>query len=111
MIAEGQYLYLWLKYADVIRVLLKKTDTENQKLQLYKHEFEQGGRHPGANISFSLDLINGKALNIVSSTGIARDLWQVLYSDAASKNLLKDRKIKISIGKTFELQFEKIQEN
>ena len=111
MIAEGQYLYLWMKYAKVIRVLLKKTDYETQKLQLYKHEFEQGGRHPLANVTFSLDLINGKALNIVSSTGIARDLWQVLAENSVSKELLKERKIKVSIGKSLELQFERIQEN
>ncbi len=85
MIAEGHYLYLWMKYANVIRVLLKKSDNEPQKLQLYKHEFEQGGPHAHANVTFSLDLINGKALNIVSSTGITRDLWQVLAENAVSK--------------------------
>jgi len=111
MVGEGQYLYLWMKYANVIRVLLKKTDNETQKLQLYKHEFEQGGRHPGASLAFSLDLINGKAMNIVSSTGIARDLWQVLAENSVSKELLKERKIKVSIGKSLELQFERIQEN
>ena len=111
MIAEGQYLYLWMKYDKVIRLLLKRTDNENQKLQLYKHEFEQSGHAQNANITFSLDLINGKALHIVSSTGIARDLWQVIGSDTVSKNLLKERKIKISISKSLELQFERIQEN
>jgi len=111
MIVEGQYLYLWVKYVDVIRMLLKKTDNEIQKLQLYKHEFEQSGHAQNANITFSFDLINGKALHIQSTTGIARDLCQVLYNDPASRLLLKERKIKVSIGKSLEMQFEKIQEN
>ena len=106
---EGKYLHLWMKYAAVIRVLLKKTDNENQKLQLYKHEFENSGHKQNTNFTFSFDLINGRAQNIVSTTAIARDLWQVLDNNSATKNWLKERKIKISIGKTFELQFEKIE--
>lgn len=105
---EGKYSYLWMKYAAVIHVLLKKTDNENQKLQLYKHEFENNGHRQNANFTFSFDLINGRAVNIVSTTAIARDLWRVLDNNTATKNWLKDRSIKISIGKSFELQFEKI---
>ena len=111
MIYEGKYMLLWQKYAPVIQVLLKNTDNKNQKLQLYKHEFEHSGQKQKANVTFSFDLINGKAVNIISTTGIARDLWQVLDNKTATKNLLKDRKIKISIDKSFELQLEKIQEN
>jgi hypothetical protein len=105
---EGKYLHLWMKYAAVIRVLLKNTEVENQKLQLYKHEFENSGHKQNTNFTFSFDLINGRAQNIVSTTAIARDLWQVLDNHSATKNWLKERKIKISIGKSFELQFEKI---
>jgi len=106
---EGKYLHLWLKYAAVIHVLLKKTDIENQKLQLYKHEFEHSIHKQNANVSFSFELINGKAVNVISTTAIARDLWQVLDSKTVTKNWLKDHKIKISIGKSLELQLEKIE--
>lgn len=105
---EGKYSHLWMKYAAVIHVLLKKTDNESQKLQLYKHEFEYFGHKQNANFTFSFDLINGRALNIVSNTAIARDLWRVLDNNTATKNFLKDRNIKVSIGKSFELQLEKI---
>ena len=105
---EGKYSHLWMKYAAVIHVLLKKTENENQKLQLYKHEFENFGHRQNASIAFSFDLINGRALNIVSSTAIARDLWRVLDNNSATKNFLKERSIKVSIGKSYELQFEKL---
>lgn len=106
---EGKYTLLWMKYAAVIHVLIKKTDNETQKLQLYKHEFEHSG-HKNANNSFSIDLVNGRAMNVVSTTAIARDLWQVLDNNSSTKNLLKERKIRVTIGKSFELQFEKIQD-
>jgi hypothetical protein len=106
---EGKYSHFWMKYTAVIHVLLKKTENENQKLQLYKHEFENIGHRRNAPVSFSLNLINGRAQNIVSSTAIARDLWRVLDNHPATRNWLKERNVKISIEKNYELQFEKIQ--
>ncbi len=111
MIEDGKYTLLWGKYSGAIHVLLKKTDTESQKLQLYKHEFEHSGHKNTANISFSMDLLNGRAANIVSSTTIARDLWQVLDRKPATRNMIKERKIKVSLDRSFELLLEKIQDN
>ncbi len=108
MVDEGKYLHLWMKYAAVIQILLKKTEVGTQKLQLYKHEFEHCSQKQNANFTCSFNLINGRALNTVSTTSIARDLWQVLDSNSTSKAWLKEHKIKVSIGKSFELQFEKI---
>jgi len=99
-----------MKYAAVIHVLLKRTETESQKLQLFKHELDNTGNKRNANYSFSFNLINGRAQNIVSSTAIARDLWQVLDENSATKNWLKDRKIKVSVSKSLELQFEKLND-
>jgi hypothetical protein len=107
---DGKFTLLWLKYAAVLHVLIKKTDNENQKLQLFKHEFENSGQKQKANVAFSIDLIQGRAVNVLATTTIARDLWQVLDNRSSSKNMLKERKIRIVLGKTFELELEKIQE-
>jgi hypothetical protein len=104
---EGKYLYLWMKYSDVIRLLLKKTDNENQKLQLYKHEFENGGRKANSDYAFSFEVVNGRAKTI-NTTAVARDLVKILDSDTAIKTFLKDRSIKVSMGKSLELQLEKL---
>ena len=106
---EGKYSQLWMKYAAVIHVLLKKTDTENQKFQLYKHEFEFIGSKQNSNVTFTLDVVNGRVVNLLKTADIARDLWRVLDDNTETKNWLKERSIKISIGKSFELQFEKIE--
>jgi len=106
---EGKYLHLWMKYAAAIRILVKKTDNETQKLQLFKHEIENGGNKSSSGYVFSFDLIKGKAMNKVSSTAIAHDLVQILDSNKATKELLKERCLKVSMGKSFELHLEKIQ--
>jgi hypothetical protein len=95
---EGKYSHFWMKYTAVIQLLLKKSENEIQKLQIYKHEFDNIGRQ-NASVSFSFDLINGRAQNIVSSTAIARDLWRVLDNNEATRNWLKGRSVKISFGK------------
>jgi hypothetical protein len=107
---DGKFTLLWLKYAAVLHVLLKKTDNENQKLQLFKHEFEHSGQKQKTNVAFSIDLIQGRAVNVVSTTTIARDLWQVLDNRSSTKTMLKERKIRVSLGKSYELELEKIQE-
>jgi hypothetical protein len=106
---EGKYLDLWMKYSAVIRLLIKKTETENQKLQLFKHEFENGSHKTITGYAFSVELINGRVMNTVSSTAIAKDLVQVLVSNLAFKTWLKTHCVKISLGKTFDLSFEKIE--
>jgi hypothetical protein len=105
---EGKYLHLWMKYSHVMRVLLKKTDEENQKLRLFKHEFDSIGAKTNSGFVFSLELKNGKAIKTTNTTAIARDLVQLIDNDNALRNVLKDRSIKVSLDKTYELQLEKI---
>jgi hypothetical protein len=106
---DGKYLHLWMKYAEALRILVKKTDIEGQKLQLYKHEIDNYSPKANSGHSFSFNLINGKASNSLKNPGIARDLVIVLDSNTITKNLLKERTIKVSMDKTFELQLEKIE--
>jgi len=105
---EGKYSHLWMKYSAVIRVLLKNTDIESQKLQLFKHEFENGGHKSVSGYVFSVELVNGKVVKKVSTTSVAGDLVKVLVDNTQIKNILKERSVKISMEKTFELQLEKI---
>jgi hypothetical protein len=105
---EGKYLHLWMKYAAAIRILVKKTDNENQKLRMYKHEIENYSPKSNTGHLFCVELINGKAMNTLRHPGIARDLVQVLDSNTATRNLLKERMIKISMDQSYELQLEKI---
>jgi hypothetical protein len=105
---EGKYLHLWMKYSHVMRVLLKKTDEENQTIKLFKHEIESLGVKSNTSHIFSLELINGKATKATNTTAIAHDLVQLIDNDNALRSVLKERSVKVSLGKTYELQLEKI---
>jgi hypothetical protein len=105
---DGKYLHLWMKYAAAIRILVKKTDIESQKLQLYKHEVDNYSPKSNSGHFFSFEIIKGKAMNSLKNPAIARDLVQVLDSNTVTKSVLKERTIKVSMDKSFELQLEKI---
>ena len=79
-----------------------------QKLQLYKHEFENGGNKAKSGYVFSFEVINGKVVKKVCTTSVAGDLVQILDSSSEIKSWLKDRHVKFSMEKTFELQLEKV---
>lgn len=108
---NGRFTLLWLKYAAVLHVLLKKTDSGSQKLQLYKHELDFVQKKQKINVSFSIDLIHGRAVNTIATSSIAYDLWQVLDNRSATKIMLKERKIRVVLNSEYQIEFENIQDN
>lgn len=105
---EGKFLHVWMKYDKVLRLLLKKTDTENQKLQLYKHEFENRGIRSKSSFEFNLEMNNGRTVNFLNTPAIARDLAQILNNNSETKDWLKERNIKLSMGESLVLQLERL---
>ena len=107
---NGRFTLLWLKYAAVLHVLLKKTDIEIQKLQIFKHELDFVQKKQKINVQFSIDLIQGRAVRVISTSSIAYDLWQVLDNRSASKKMLKERKIRVTLNSAYMLEFQKIED-
>lgn len=103
---EGKYLQLWKKYMPVIRLLLKKSG--DQKLQLYRHEFETTGVRNKSGYSFNIEMVNGKVMNKISGTAVAKDLVQSMNENPDLNAWLKSQNIKISMGRSFELNLQKI---
>jgi len=105
---EGKYLHLWMKYSHVMRVLVKKTDEESQKLKIFKHEIDSLGVKSTNGHIFSLEMVNGRAIKTTNTTAISRDLVQLIDNDNSLRNIFKERSVKVSLNKTYELQLEKI---
>ena len=103
---EGKYLQLWKKYMPVIRLLLKKSG--DQQLQLYRHEFETTGVKNKSGYSFNIEMVNGKVMNKISGMAIAKDLVQSMNENPDLNAWLKSQSLKISMGRAFELNLQKI---
>jgi hypothetical protein len=98
---DRKYLLTWKRYLPVIRLHLKKSVAEDQSFKLNITDFESAGDRGKSGYTFSLVMDNGKVTNNISSSAVARDLYEALRSDETIKAMLLDKTIKISVGKSF----------
>jgi hypothetical protein len=98
---ERKYLTTWRKYIPVIRLHLKRSLNEDQSFKLNITDFESAGDRGKSGYTFSLAMENGKVTNNISGSAVARDLYEALKTDDAIKEMIQDKTIKISVGKSF----------
>lgn len=103
---ERQYLTTWKRYLPVIRLHLKKSLTEEQQFKLNIQDFESAGDRGKSGYMFNIQLENGKVINNIGGSPVARDLFEALKSDDAIKAILQDKSVKISVGKSFVLSIK-----
>jgi hypothetical protein len=103
---ERKYLTTWRRYIPVIRLHLKRSLVEDQNFKLNITDFESAGDRGKSGYTFNLTMENGKVTNNISGSAVARDLYEALKTDEASKAMLMDKNIKISVGKSFVLSIK-----
>lgn len=103
---ERQYIATWKRYLPVIRLHLKKSLNDEQQFKLNIQDFESAGDRGKSGYIFSLTIENGKVVNSVGGSAVARDLFEVLRYDEGVKAILQDKNVKISVGKTFMLSIK-----
>lgn len=100
---ERKYLTTWKRYLPVIRLHIKKSLVEEQQFKLNITDFESAGDRGKSGYTFNITMENGKVVNNISGSAIARDLWELLKADEVIRGLLLGRNVKISVGKSFML--------
>ena len=103
---ERKYLTTWKRYIPVIRLHLKRSLNEEQQFKLNITDFESAGDRGKSGYTFNIALENGKVINNISGSAVARDLYEALKNDEAIKAMLVNRSIKISVGKSFVLSIK-----
>ncbi|MXV15179.1 hypothetical protein [Hufsiella ginkgonis] len=103
---ERKYLATWKKYIPVIRLHLKKSINESQEFKLNFTDFESAGNSGRSGYTFNMLMENGKVVNNISGSAVARDLYEALTSDEVSRAFLQDRSVKMSVGKSFLLSIK-----
>ena len=103
------YLTLWDKYRPIIINQMKLALTEPQVYSLSKHEFEAIGDRLSSGYSFNLELKNGKLMNNIDGTAVARDLLEVLKKSKTASELMEGHHFKINLSKDFKLTIQTIK--
>ena len=99
------YVHVWTKYLPIIKIMMKKSSAGNQTLDLNRIDFERAGSGRKAGYKFTIDFSNGRVTNIISGSPLASDLAAVLQNDPASRTILNEAEISISLNTKFQLSF------
>lgn len=103
MLAESNpYSTLWNKYRPVILQLMSAA-VENgpQQYKLFAHEFKAVGQKEKSGFSFVLEASQGKALNNIKTSTVAKNLLQVLQQSKRASELMSEAPYELSMDKHF----------
>lgn len=82
---------------------MKKSAGGNQTLDLNRIDFERAGTGRKAGYKFTINFVQGKVSNIISGIPLAADLALALQSDAATRDILANAEMDISLNTKFQL--------
>ena len=97
------YNHIWKKYLPIIRILMKKSVTDEQVLDLNRIDFERAGTGRKAGYKFKIEFTDGKVSNVISGSTLAMHLAQVILEDDAAQEILNEHNFEISLNTKFQL--------
>jgi len=102
------YTHIWSKYLPIIKILLKRSATNEQTLTLNRIDFERAGSGRKAGYKFNIDVSKGKITNVISGSQLASDLASVLQQDGILKSLLSDNDYQLVLNTKFQLLIKNV---
>lgn len=103
------YNHIWKKYLPIIKILLKKSITDEQVLALNRIDFERAGTGRKAGYKFTIELTDGKVGNVISGSDLAVHLAQVILEDDAAKQILAENNFTVSLNTKFQLSIKHVE--
>ncbi len=102
------YNHIWKKYLPIIKILMKKSVSEEQVLNLNRVDFERAGTGRKAGYKFNIEFTDGKVGNVISGSPLAMHLAQVALEDEAIRQILSEHNFEISLNTKFQLSIKNI---
>jgi len=102
------YTHIWLKYLPIIKILMKRSASGDQNLDLNRIDFERAGTGRKAGYKFTIELTNGRVANVISNSPLAPDLATVILQDDVIKSLLTSNNYQVSLNTRFQLSIKNV---
>jgi len=110
------FISVWNKYLSAIRILLKKSATQEQVLDFNRSDFERAGATNKSGYRFTVNFINGRPDALFSGNDLVQTFISVLTSDEViNEHLLKNNytftftsKYQLQIKNTLSKQTEEL---
>src|SRR6266513_733080 len=100
---NNMFFHTWVKYIPIIRILLKRSLKEEQKLEMNGTDFTRAAGGRKVKFDFSFTLLNGRLQNLEAASPLGRGLIDALHDDSVSKEFVKSNHLQFSMNKHFEL--------
>ncbi len=97
------YTHIWKKYLPIIRILMKKSISEEQVLDLNRIDFERAGTGRKAGYKFKIEFSDGRVGNVISDSTLAMHLAQVILEDESAQEIINENDFVISLNTKFQL--------
>lgn len=102
------YNHIWKKYLPIIKILMKKSISEDQVLDLNRIDFERAGTGRKAGYKFKIEFADGKVSNVISGSTLAMHLAQVILEDDSTKQILAEHDFEVSLNTKFQLTIKHV---
>jgi hypothetical protein len=105
---NNTFFHTWVKYIPIIRILLKRSLKEEQKLEMNSIDFIRAAGGRKVKFDFFISLLNGRFENLELPTPLGRSLVDALHDDKVSSQFVKTNHLHFSMNKNFELVIRNI---
>ena len=100
------FLHIWNKYLPVIKILLKRSVSAEQTLDMNSSDFLRASGGKKVKFTFSVQLIKGRAQAGENSPPIAKDLVSLLQQDQTAYRFLQQNELQIAVNSDFQLSIK-----
>jgi hypothetical protein len=98
----------WNKYLPVLRILLKRSASDEQTLSMNASDFQRAAGGRKTKFSFSITLHKGRLRTVSNPSVIAKEFVTVLQQDEQIRKYLSSQDIEFSLSNSFQLLLKNI---
>ena len=100
------FISIWNKYLSAIRILLKKSATQEQVLDFNRSDFERAGATNKSGYRFTINFINGRPDALFSGNDLVQTFISVLTSDEVINDHLLKNNYTFTFTSKYQLQIK-----
>src|SRR6266480_4920321 len=100
------FFQTWNKYLPVIRILLKRSVSAEQTLDMNKSDFQRASGGKKVKFTFSIVLTKGRLTGIINPPPLAKDLVAILQEDSVANKFLRQNELEFTMNSSFQLQIK-----
>ncbi len=102
------FFQAWNKYLPIIKILMKRSNTGDQTLDMNKTDFERAAGGRKAKFTFNVTLHKGRIQNITSPSPVAKDLATILQEDEMTRVLVRQIDYQFAMNSSFQLTIKNL---